>query len=120
MMKQEKGVEVNLLKDRLSEAKATFVAEYRGLNVEQMTELRSKVREADASFRVVKNRLALRALEDVPMEGISDLLKGPNALATATTDAGNESTATGSVSTPADGPVAVGGLSRPPGPGVSR
>lgn len=52
-----------------------------GLTVAEVTELRRKMREAGASFRVAKNRLALRALDGTRFDGIAPLLKGPTALA---------------------------------------
>jgi large subunit ribosomal protein L10 len=52
-------------------------AEYRGLNVEQMTNLRNSAIEADVSLRVVKNTLAKRALADTGCECITPVLSGP-------------------------------------------
>lgn len=64
---------------RLKKANAAFIAEYRGLTVSELTELRVKLREAKAEFRVVKNRVARVAIkEDVPSAmPIADKLKGP-------------------------------------------
>ena len=53
------------------------VAEYRGLNVEQMTNLRSSAINADVSLRVVKNTLAKRALAETGCECITPVLSGP-------------------------------------------
>jgi large subunit ribosomal protein L10 len=53
-----------------------------GLSVAQSTELRGKMREADASYKVAKNRLAKIALKDTRYEQIGDMLVGPTALAT--------------------------------------
>ena len=53
-----------------------------GLTVAQSTDLRLKMRDAGAQFKVAKNRLALIALEDTRYKPIGDLLKGPTALAT--------------------------------------
>ena len=52
-------------------------AEYRGLNVEQMTNLRNSANEADVSLRVVKNTLAKRALAETGCECITPVLSGP-------------------------------------------
>ena len=52
-------------------------AEYRGLNVEQMTNLRNSAMEADVSLRVVKNTLAKRALAETGCECITPVLSGP-------------------------------------------
>ena len=53
------------------------VAEYRGLNVEQMTNLRNSALDADVSLRVVKNTLAKRALAETECECITSVLIGP-------------------------------------------
>ncbi len=86
MLRPEKTTEVELIADRLRGAKAAIVAEYRGLTVAQMTELRSKVRKAQAGLRVVKNRLAKRAAKSAAVEGLDQHFRGPTALATATVD----------------------------------
>ncbi|MEO1044113.1 MAG: 50S ribosomal protein L10 [Pseudomonadota bacterium] len=52
-----------------------------GLSVAESTDLRTKMREAGASYKVAKNRLAKRAAEGTPYAGITDLLSGPSALA---------------------------------------
>jgi len=57
------------------------VAHYSGLTVAQMEELRGKVREAGAGFKVTKNRLTRLALADSKFEGLSDLMTGPTAIA---------------------------------------
>jgi large subunit ribosomal protein L10 len=57
------------------------VASPRGLTVAEATELRRRMRSAGATYRVAKNRLAVRALDGTRFEGIKPLLKGPTALA---------------------------------------
>ncbi|MDE1896125.1 MAG: 50S ribosomal protein L10 [Rhodospirillales bacterium] len=57
------------------------VTQNKGMTVEDVTNLRRKMREAGVSFKVAKNRLALLALEGTRFDGISPLLKGPTALA---------------------------------------
>jgi len=59
-------------------------AEYRGLTVEQMTNLRSKAREAGVVIRVVKNTLARKALQGTPFEDMQASLVGPLVLAFST------------------------------------
>ena len=54
-----------------------YLMDFKGLNVAQMTELRSMLREANVSMRVVKNTLAKRALDDVGVEGLSEYFVGP-------------------------------------------
>jgi large subunit ribosomal protein L10 len=86
MLRPDKSTEVKRISERLQGAKAAIIAEYRGLTVSQMTELRSKIRAAEGGFRVIKNRLAKLALKDTPTDGIDGLLTGPTALATAQAD----------------------------------
>ena len=52
-----------------------------GLSVAQSTQLRTKIREAGASYKVAKNRLAKLAIQDTDYAGIGDLLTGPTAIA---------------------------------------
>lgn len=62
------------------------VAEYRGLTVEQMTDLRSKARDADVVIRVVKNTLARKALQGSPFEDMQSDLVGPVVLVFSTSE----------------------------------
>ncbi|MCI1209136.1 MAG: 50S ribosomal protein L10 [Treponema sp.] len=61
-------------------------ADYRGLTVEQITDLRDKLREKEASLKVVKNNFARIAFENMKIENVSDYLKGPTAVAMAKED----------------------------------
>ena len=54
--------------------------DYRGISVPQAAELRTKLRDADATFRVVKNTLSERAADQVGAEGLKELLQGPTAM----------------------------------------
>jgi len=69
------------LRARLSEAAVVVVAHNLGLTVAASSELRRRMREGGASFRVAKNTLARRAVADTPYSGLADMLKGPTALA---------------------------------------
>jgi large subunit ribosomal protein L10 len=80
MNKEQKTAAVEQLTADLKEAGAIFAIDYRGISVPQAAELRSGLREADASFRVVKNRLTLRAADAAGTEAIKDFLVGPTAL----------------------------------------
>lgn len=62
-------------------ASSVVVTHYSGLNVAEITELRSRMRAAGAQFKVTKNRLVRRALEGTKMEGLSPLFEGPTAIA---------------------------------------
>ena len=64
----------------LSDAEAIFAVDYRGISVPQAAELRARLAEADASFRIVKNRLAKLAAESAGTEGLAELFEGPTAL----------------------------------------
>jgi len=61
----------------VARAAAIILAENRGLEVEQMTELRKRARNAGVYFRVVKNTLARRAVADTPFAGLADKMVGP-------------------------------------------
>ncbi|TPW35015.1 50S ribosomal protein L10 [Oecophyllibacter saccharovorans] len=81
MDRTEKRAFVDFLAKVFGTANTVIVTQNLGLTVEDVTNLRRKVREAGASYKVAKNRLALRALDGTPFAGIASLLKGPTALA---------------------------------------
>jgi len=74
---EEKKTAVAEISAKLVEAQAVVVAEYRGLEVEGMTELRRKARASGVYLRVLKNTLARRAVKDTPFEQLADHLVGP-------------------------------------------
>ena len=80
MDNEHKATAVAELTDDLKQAGAVFAVDYRGISVTQAAELRRRLTEADAVFKVVKNRLAKRAVEDAGTEGVDELLVGPTAL----------------------------------------
>jgi large subunit ribosomal protein L10 len=80
MDREQKAAQIEEMKASLSEADAIFAVDYRGISVPQAAELRDRLREADATFRIVKNRLAKRAAESAGTEGLDELLEGPTAL----------------------------------------
>jgi large subunit ribosomal protein L10 len=82
MDRSQKADLVAELKSVLSETSVVVVTRNHGLSVAQSTELRLKMRDAGAQYKVAKNRLALIALEDTRYKPIGDLFKGPTALAT--------------------------------------
>ena len=81
MDRVQKAESVQELNGLFAEAGAVVVAHYAGMTVAQMSDLRSRMRAAGASFKVAKNRLAKRALEGTPVAGISDLFTGPTGIA---------------------------------------
>jgi large subunit ribosomal protein L10 len=80
MDREQKAAQIEKMKVSLSEAEAIFAIDYRGISVPQAAELRARLRDADATFRIVKNRLAKRAAESAGTEGLDGLLEGPTAL----------------------------------------
>lgn len=81
MNRDQKAVLVKELTVEIGGSPTMFVADYRGLDMPGITELRGKLRDADADFRVVKNTLARRAAVDAGLDGIADMLRGPSAIA---------------------------------------
>jgi large subunit ribosomal protein L10 len=79
--KAKKAEVVEDLNAVFSKAGSVVVAHYIGMTVAQMSDLRSRMRAGGASFRVSKNRLAVRALKGTPIEGIAHLFKGPTGIA---------------------------------------
>jgi len=65
----------------LTKSKVVIVTDYKGLNVETMTELRRKLREEQIDYQVVKNTLLMRAAKETGVALIQDQLKGPSAIA---------------------------------------
>ena len=74
---EQKQAMVSEVSAKLAKAQALIVAEYRGLNVERVTQLRSKARKSGLYLRVLKNTLARRAIQGTPFEKLSDQLTGP-------------------------------------------
>ena len=81
MQREEKNKVVGDLHEKFKKAKATFVADYRGLKVEQVTALRKSLRDSNVDFRVVKNTLAKIAIKDVGAELLKDYFGGTTAVA---------------------------------------
>src|SRR5215831_3622092 len=79
--KAEKAEVVEELKGVFTDSGSLVVAHYTGMTVAQMGDLRSRMRAAGASFKVAKNRLAVRALQGTAVEGIAHLFKGPTGIA---------------------------------------
>lgn len=80
MNRDQKASAIAEIAANIDEAQAVFAVDYRGISVPQVAELRSKLRDADATFRVVKNSLTERAADQVGAEELKDLLQGPTAL----------------------------------------
>ncbi len=80
MKREEKSAVIDELAEDLGAAEAIFAVDYKGISVQQAADLRSKLRESDAQFKVVKNRLAKLAAEKSGTKDIDGLLQGPIAL----------------------------------------
>jgi len=79
MKRAEKEQLVNELKDQISGAKALYYTDFTGLNVKRMTDLRRKLRKAGVQYVVIKNTLALRAVNESGLVG-GARLKGPTGI----------------------------------------
>ena len=84
MDRAQKTEQVSALAKTLSETAVVVVTRNHGLTVAQVTDLRTKMRQAGASFKVTKNRLAKIALEGSPYQPLGELLTGPIGFATST------------------------------------
>src|SRR3954454_10356430 len=80
MNRDQKSAAIEEIAAQIEGAEAIFAVDYRGISVPQAAELREKLRESDASFRVVKNRLTKLAADQVGHEDLKKLLEGPTAL----------------------------------------
>ncbi len=83
----EKAGVLEALRERFSKAESMVLADYRGLDVAEMTELRRKLRESQVEFAVVKNTLAWRVARDLGLEDLRPHLEGPTAIAFGMKDA---------------------------------
>ncbi|MGZ4168174.1 MAG: 50S ribosomal protein L10 [Solirubrobacteraceae bacterium] len=87
MNRDQKTAVVDEIAGELQEAGAIFAVDYRGITVSQVADLRVKLRDADARFRVVKNSLSERAADKAGMDTLKPMLVGPTALAFVNGDA---------------------------------
>ena len=81
MLRQDKEQIVKELADRLKSSQNLLVADYRGLTMPEIDELRTKLLESGARFSVVKNTLTRRAAEEAGVKELLDLIDGPSAIA---------------------------------------
>ena len=82
----DKEVELQELAAAFKGSESAILVDYRGLNVPQVTELRRQLRSAKASYRVVKNTLARRALKGTRVESLTEFFAGTTAIAYTATD----------------------------------
>ena len=86
MPKQYKLDTVASVKEKLANSKSIVVADYRGLTVSEVTDLRARLRKEGVELRVIKNRLAKIALKESDMDTMDEYLKGMTAIAFGMTD----------------------------------
>ncbi|MCE5172617.1 50S ribosomal protein L10 [Paenibacillus profundus] len=84
---EAKQQEVQVIAEKLRGSATTVVADYRGLNVSQVTELRKQLREAGIEFQVLKNTLVRRATAAAELSELDEVLSGPTAIAFSREDA---------------------------------
>src|SRR5450432_3579101 len=87
MNREQKSAVVDEIADQIQNAEAIFAVDYRGITVAQVADLRARLRESDARFRVVKNSLSERAADKAGMESLKPMLVGPTALTLVNGDA---------------------------------
>ena len=79
MNREQKAAVIEEIAAQISESEAVFAVDYRGISVPEAAELRTRLRDADASFRVVKNTLTERAADKAGAARLKELLEGPTA-----------------------------------------
>ncbi len=84
--KADKAAELALLESAFTESETAILVDYKGLNVPQVTDLRRQLRSAKASYKVVKNTLAKRALKGTSFEALDQYFEGTTAIAYTATD----------------------------------
>ncbi len=80
MDRAQKAAVIEEVAGQIQESEAVFAVDYRGISVPQAAELRTRLREADATFRVTKNTLTERAADQADAPGLKEFLQGPTAL----------------------------------------
>jgi ribosomal protein L10 len=75
--REKKAQEIAALRENFSKAKAVIFTDFTGLKVEEINELRKKLRTASVNYRVIKNTLAQRACEGTDLETVKDKITGP-------------------------------------------
>ena len=80
MNRDEKAAAIAEIATQIQESEAVYAVDYRGISVTQAAELRGRLRDADATFRIVKNTLTERAADEAGADGLKSLLAGPTAL----------------------------------------
>ncbi|MDL2237490.1 50S ribosomal protein L10 [Christensenellaceae bacterium OttesenSCG-928-K19] len=78
---QQKQQVVSEVADKMKRAQSIILLDYRGLTVDEVTNLRNQFRAAEVEYKVIKNNVLLRAANELGIEGAEDYFKGPTAVA---------------------------------------
>ena len=89
MNREQKAAAIEEVAGQIQEAEAVFAVDYRGISVPQAAELRTRLTEAGARFRVVKNTLTERAADQAGAESLKEVLEGPTAFTFVFADGGD-------------------------------
>ena len=76
----QKIKEVEELSNKIKEAKVVLFTDYRGINVEDITNLREKLRQSKTEYAVIKNNITQRAVQNCKISGLDEVFKGPTAV----------------------------------------
>ena len=76
----QKQEEVAKLAEKIKSAKLVLLTDYRGITVTDVTELRAELRKSSTEYTVIKNNITRRALAEVGIEGLDEILEGPTAV----------------------------------------
>jgi large subunit ribosomal protein L10 len=87
MNRTEKTAFVDELQTKLADARASYLTDFTGLSVKQITEFRSRLRKQGVEYVVVKNTLAKRALEQLELSDVAEFFTGPTGLVIGREDA---------------------------------
>src|SRR3954468_10026279 len=80
MNREQKAAAIPEIFAQINDSQAVYAVDFRGISVPQAADVRTRLREADATFRVVKNTLTERAADEAGTEALKPLLEGPTAL----------------------------------------
>ena len=83
----KKAEVVKNVNEMLTNAETAIVVDYRGLTVAEVTDLRKRLRDAGIKMMVIKNKILKRAVDEIGLEGLDEVLHGPTALAVSADDA---------------------------------
>jgi large subunit ribosomal protein L10 len=89
MNREQKAAAIEEVAGQIQESEAVFAVDYRGISVPQAAELRTRLTEAGARFRVVKNTLTERAADQAGADALKEVLEGPTAFTFVLADGGD-------------------------------